>query len=373
MLVMINLTMYYKKSNYLERVKRVQQLLPESDVGTMIIPPGPNFTYLTGMDTESMERLALLILTETGVSILCPELMKQQVIEESWITDIVSWKDDENPYNKLKKFIPVKNKISIEGSLPYFHYERIKPFILVKEHLADSIMTKLRISKDKEELDSIRSAIDKSEKSLSASLAELKEGISEAEFATILENEMKKQGLDTVAFSSIVSFGKNAALPHHSPDSTRLKHGDSIVIDFGGRYHYYASDTTRTFFWKHADPEMETIYETVRQANEQARLTITKETSYAEMDATARSIIEKAGYGKNFFHRLGHGLGLQVHEEPYLVPSNTQKAITNSVFTIEPGIYITGKGGVRIEDTNYFDGSKCVSFNSLSREFTVLE
>ena len=364
--------MHYKKSTYLERVKRVQQLMPESDIGAMIMPPGPNFTYLTGMDTESMERLALLILTETGVSVLCPELMKQQVLEESWITEIVSWKDDENPYNKLEKFIPRKNKISIEGLLPYFHYGRIKPFIHVEEHLADSILSKLRISKDHEELDSIRSAIDKSEKSLNASISELKEGISEAEFASILEGEMKNQGLDTIAFSSIVSFGKNAALPHHGPDSTRLKSGDSIVIDFGGRYHYYASDTTRTFFWRHADPEMETIYETVRQANEQARLKISKETSYAEMDRTARSIIEKAGYGKNFFHRLGHGLGLQVHEEPYLVPSNLQKAITNSVFTIEPGIYLTGKGGVRIEDTNYFDGSKCVSFNSLSRDFTVL-
>lgn len=364
--------MYYKKSTYLERVKRVQHKMQESDIGTMIMPAGPNFTYLTGMDTESMERLALFILTEKGASILCPELMKQQVLEESWITDIVSWKDDENPYIMLKKFLPEKSKISIEGSLQYFHYERIRPDIHVKEHLADSIMNELRISKDREELDSIRSAIEKSEKSLNVSLVELKDGISEVEFAAILENEMKNQGLDTVAFSSIVSFGKNAALPHHSPDSTRLKHGDSIVIDFGGRYHYYASDTTRTFFWKHADPEMQTIFETVRQANEKARLSINKETSYSEMDRTARSIIEKAGYGKNFFHRLGHGLGLQVHEEPYLVPSNTQKAITNSVFTIEPGIYITGKGGVRIEDTNYFDGVKCVSFNSLSRDLTVL-
>jgi Xaa-Pro dipeptidase len=179
-------------------------------------------------------------------------------------------------------------------------------------------------------------------------------------------------GLAFPAFSSIVSFGKNAALPHHSPDETKLAKGDSIVIDFGGRYMGYASDTTRTFFWGNPGEEMVNIYNVVRLANQEVERNIDNRTTYASVDAMARSIIDEAGYGDRFIHRLGHGLGISVHEDPYLLPKNTERVLKNSVFTVEPGIYITGKGGVRIEDTNYFNGSGCITFNKLEKEITIV-
>ncbi|EQD30124.1 peptidase M24, partial [mine drainage metagenome] len=148
--------------------------------------------------------------------------------------------------------------------------------------------------------------------------------------------------------------------------------GDTIVIDYGGAYEGYASDSTRTFFWKKVEPEMQSVFEAVRDANETVRKEATKKTRYNDMDGLARSIIAKAGYRDKFIHRLGHGLGIQVHEPPYLVASNSQTMINDSVFTIEPGIYIPGMGGVRIEDTNYFDGQHCIPFNRMSRSLTVL-
>ena len=364
--------MYFKESVYRSRVDCAVRSMEQAGVDAMLIPPGPNFFYLTGLETESMERLALLILERDSVKVICPELMKEQVLEETWVRDVTSWGDDADPYLLAGKLLENSRNTAIEGNLPYFHYRSIRKYIKNVESDADQLMNRLRIEKDENELVAIREAVRRSEISLQNSIGKLHEGITEKKFSIILESEMQNNGLAAPAFSSIVSFGKNAALPHHSPDETKLARGDSVVIDFGGRYMGYASDTTRTFFWGDPGEEMVNIYNVVRQANQEVERRIDSNTTYASMDAMARSIISAAGYGDRFIHRLGHGLGISVHEEPYLVPKNTMKVLKNSVFTVEPGIYIPGKGGVRIEDTNYFDGSGCVTFNMLEKEISVI-
>ncbi|WP_393970819.1 Xaa-Pro peptidase family protein [Oxyplasma meridianum] len=364
--------MYFKESVYRSRVDRVMRSMEQGGVDFMLIPPGPNFFYLTGLETESMERIALLILEKDSVKVICPELMKEQILEETWVRDIISWGDDTDPYMLAGQMLKNSKNTAIEGNLPYFHYKAMRKYINGLESDADQIMNSLRIEKDEGELAAIREAVRRSERSLQNSIGEINEGITEKKFSTILEEEMQENGLDSPAFSSIVSFGKNAALPHHSPDGTKLVKGDSVVIDFGGRYMGYASDTTRTFFFGNPGEEMMNIYEAVKQANQKVEKKIDPQTTYSSMDAMARSVIDTAGYGDRFIHRLGHGLGISVHEEPYLVPKNTHMVMKNSVFTVEPGIYIPGKGGVRIEDTNYFDGSTCVSFNKLKKDLFII-
>ena len=354
------------------RIEKLQRKMNEASIDAFLIPPGANFTYLTGMDVESMERLTLLVVDSDNFTIVCPSLMKEQVIEESPIKNIVSWNDDENPYNKTSELISRCKGIAVEGKLQFLHlYELNK--ILGKDLLyRDDILTELRIMKEEKELAAIGEAVKRSEKSLEVSLEKLVPGITELQFSRILENEYFNQGMPGVAFSTIVSFGKNAAMPHHSPDNTKARKGDSVVIDYGGRFDSYASDSTRTFFLGNPGEKMLDVYETVKQANEDTRNMISENTTYAAMDRNARNIIESRGYGKYFIHRLGHGLGLEVHEEPYLIPKNNYRVLKNSVFTIEPGVYIENLGGVRIEDTNYFNGNKCVAFNSMSRECIIL-
>ncbi len=364
--------MYLDKATFESRLKNLRALMEGASVDYVLVPPGPNFFYLTGMITESMERLALLIIGKDSQVVVCPDLMKQQVMEETPVDNIKTWLDGEDPYNLASKVLSKKGKIAIEGSVPYFHYERMEKFLSGMAVSADPLFQEMRITKDHSELSNISEAIARSEKALTNSLPELKTGIMEKEFSRILENNFYEEDLFGPAFPSIVSFGPNSAMPHHSPDNTKLKSGDTIVIDYGGSYRGYASDSTRTFFWKKEDPEMHTILETVREANETVRKEARRTTKYSEMDSLARKIITDAGYGDKFIHRLGHGLGIQVHEPPFLVGTDTRTMIKNSVFTIEPGIYIQGKGGVRIEDTNYFDGERCISFNKMSRSATVL-
>ena len=364
--------MYLDKTTFDSRLKTLRSLMDKASVDYVLVPPGPNFFYLTGMITESMERLALFIIGKDSQVVVCPALMKQQVLEETPVKDIKTWSDGEDPYDLASRVLSKKGRVAVEGSVPYFHYEKMEKYIKGRAGSADPLFEQMRITKDHTELSNIGEAIARSEKALKNSLPELRTGITEKEFSRILENNFFEEDLSSPAFPSIVSFGPNSAMPHHSPDNTKLKAGDTIVIDYGGSYRGYSSDSTRTFFWKKEDPEMLTILETVREANETVRKEARRTTKYSEMDSLARKIITDAGYGDKFIHRLGHGLGIQVHEPPFLVGTDTRTMIKNSVFTIEPGIYIQGKGGVRIEDTNYFDGERCISFNKMRRSATVL-
>jgi Xaa-Pro dipeptidase len=364
--------MYLDKYTFDTRLNGLRRLMHKASVDYVLVPPGPDFFYLTGMMTESMERLALFIVGNDSQQVICPDLMKEQVIQETPVDNIKTWSDGEDPYNITREVISKKGKVAIGGSVPYFHYEKMEKFLEGRVVSADTLFQEMRIVKDQSELSNISQAIARSEKALENSLPELKDGMTERTFSRILENNFFEEDLSGPAFPSIVSFGANSAMPHHSPDNTKLKSGDTIVIDYGGSYRGYASDSTRTFFWKQQDPEMHTILDVVREANESVRKEARSTTKYSEMDSMARKIITEAGYGDKFIHRLGHGLGIQVHEPPYLVGTDTRSMIRNSVFTIEPGIYIPGKGGVRIEDTNYFDGEHCISFNKMSRSGTLL-
>lgn len=363
--------MYFQKSVYVSRMAKLQRIMEQQGIASMLIPPGPDFFYFTGFETESIERLAVLVISPDRVVLVCPSLMKEQAEESTWVEEIEAWTDDQDPYAMLGSFLP-GGRCAVGGSLPYSVFSGLRSLIRDGDVLADTFTAPLRMAKDEGELQTIHEAVRKSEAALLSTLPEISAGMTEISIARILDSKMVEHGLQGPAFQTIVSAGANSAMPHHSPDSTVVKPGDMLVIDFGGSYNGYASDITRTFFLGKPDAEFGKIYDLVRKANEESRNSAGPESTYGGLDAKARSVIEAGGYGKYFIHRLGHGLGISVHEDPYVVGKNQQRLIRNSVFTIEPGIYIPGRGGVRIEDTNYFDGSHCVAFNTLSREMQII-
>lgn len=360
----------YEKS----RVEKLRKNMDEKGIELTVIPPGPNFFYFSGLQTEPMERLTLLLVSRDDVAVVSPKMLEEQLEQDSWISDIRSWTDNDNPYRMTEEFISAlkPSRIAVDGSLPYFQYHPLFQKPGAPTLPADDIIFPLRMSKDEEEMSRISRAVSGSEAALKKTLDEIGEGMTEKEVATILESNFMKNGLDRIAFSSIVAAGENSSVPHHSPSERKIRRNEPIVIDFGGSYRGYASDTTRTVFLGGAPPEIENIYEIDREAQESAISELTSAHTYEGADRIARDVIEKGGFGPRFIHRLGHGLGISVHEDPYLVKGNKNLIGENVVFTIEPGIYLPGKGGVRIEDTTMFRNGKCTPFNRFPKELTIL-
>lgn len=357
-----------------KRVEKLRELMAESRIDAFLVPTGPNFFYFTGFETESHERLTLMFITPDDQFILAPKLMEEQLRLNSWVEDVRPWADDQNPHHIARDYLESNraSMVAIDGVLPYFHYAPLFHNSSSKEVLGDGFTASLRMVKDREEMDNISTAIRKSEEALKLTIDSVTGGMTEKEVATRLEENFKKKGLDALAFATIVAAGENSSIPHHDPTDRKIARYEPIIIDFGGRYRGYASDTTRTFFIDRAKPEMEEIYEIDREAQENTLEALNSETTYADADRIAREIISRKGYGNNFIHRLGHGLGISVHEDPYLVPDNRQPMKENSVFTIEPGIYLPGRGGVRIEDTVYFQNGKCRAFNMLPKSISYI-
>lgn len=356
------------------RVEKLRKNMEKNGVDLTVMPPGPNFFYFSGLETEPMERLTLLFVSQEEATVVSPKMLEEQLEQDSWVSDIRSWTDNDNPYRLAEDLISkIKpSTIALEGSLPYFQFFPLFQKASAKTLPADSIITPIRMFKDQEELQKISRAISGSEDALRKTLDDVHPGMTEREVAILLEGNFMKNGLDRIAFSSIVAAGENSSVPHHSPSNRKIGKNEPIVIDFGGSYEGYSSDTTRTVFIGSAPPEIEQIYEINREAQETSIKELTSSHTYADADRLAREVIEKGGFGSKFIHRVGHGLGISVHEDPYLVPDNRELMGENVVFTIEPGIYLPGKGGVRIEDTTYFSNGKCTPFNKFPKELTIL-
>jgi len=234
---------------------------------------------------------------------------------------------------------------------------------------ADSCVSRLRMSKDESELVSMRKAVQIAEQALTATLPFLKIGLSENELASELTMQLFKAGCDPQApFSPIVSAGPNSANPHATPSDRKLIEGDLLVIDWGASFEGYFSDITRTFAIGNIDTEYAQIANIVLDANTAARNIARPGIPIENIDRAARSVIESAGYGKYFTHRTGHGLGMEGHEEPYIRSGNTAFLEPGMTFTIEPGIYLPDRNGVRIEDDVVITDSGVECLTSLPRE-----
>lgn len=214
-----------------------------------------------------------------------------------------------------------------------------------------SLLERLRAIKEPNEIDSLEKAAELGSLGYDYILALLKVGVSEEELAFELEFFWRKHGASGVAFDPIIAFGKNSSMPHYRSSSSRLKSGDIVLIDIGVKLNHYHSDMTRTLFFGKGNPELEKIYAIVKEAQERALALLKPGVKAAVVDDAARSFIASKGYGENFCHSLGHGVGLDIHEFPLLRKASSISLEAGMVLTIEPGIYVPDLGGVRIEDT----------------------
>jgi len=234
-----------------------------------------------------------------------------------------------------------------------------------------NLVWELRKVKDKTELSYMRKAAKITNQGLKRAIEVIKPGMREYEVAAEIEYAMRKLGSQGVAFETIVASGPRSAFPHGRCTDKKIRKGELIVVDLGAKYHHYHSDLTRTFLVGEPSPEQRKIYETVREAQQKAFEGLHEGVKAKDADAIARKIVKQAGYGKYFVHSLGHGIGLEVHELPALSPESKELLKAGNVVTVEPGIYVVGLGGVRIEDTVLVRKEKAERLTEAPYELTI--
>jgi Xaa-Pro dipeptidase len=237
---------------------------------------------------------------------------------------------------------------------------------------AEDVLAELRMCKDEREVEQMRRAISVTEDALEGTMRQVRVGMTEREVASRLTIEMLRAGGAGLAFSPIVVAGPNAASPHSTPSDRPIQRGETIVVDCGAVTSGYAADITRTFAIGGLDPELTQVYELVRAANEAGRNAVGSGVPAEEVDRAARAVIEEAGYGEYFIHRTGHGLGLETHEPPYVVAGNRRVLEPGMTFTVEPGIYLPGRGGVRVEDDVLVTPNGAETLTTFRRDLGVL-
>lgn len=353
---------------------RVRKQMKRQGIECLIIPPSSNLLYLTGNRGFMMERPSFLMLFIEKAYYVSPAFEAPDIQKRLGdYADVISWEEEENPYEIVgNEFGKKKVRAAMDLDAPVFLYYRLKAHLSGWSWVSDlDIMGEVRMRKDKEEIALIGRA---QEMSADAFVKFLDHGIcnmTELEAAKLLQKLLIEEGLE--ASLPIVATGSNGALPHHGADFTMIKEGDAVVIDFGGAYHGYHSDTTRTVVVKYASDYFKEVYQIVQTANQKAYACVKEGVTCGFVDSVARKVIRDSGFGEYFTHRLGHGIGLDIHEPPYLVGNNQARLAEGNVFSNEPGIYLPGRFGIRIEDLIAVkDGKGCV-LGKLSHELQVVE
>ncbi len=341
---------------FARRVERAQAELKGRKLDCLIATPGTNYEYFTGYNPGRSERLIALVLPATGKPVVvCPAFEVERLTQHSALTDARGWEEQENPYklvrNVVRELKPHGNGvIALESTTSYDVYLALADQLSGWKFVDGAPVTeRLRIVKAPEELALIRRAIEITEAAIAATFAQLAAQVTEREVAQLLSREMQQRGAPG---GGLVRFGPSSAQPHGGPAGPQLERETVVLIDAGCRVAGYDSDITRTiWFGDNPADEFKKVFNFVHDAQTAAmRLGKPLYTQCQEMDRTARKVISDGGYGSFFTHRLGHGLGMDGHEPPYLVEGNATRLEPGMVFTIEPGIYQLGKFGVRIED-----------------------
>jgi Xaa-Pro dipeptidase len=340
-----------KDINFKERSKKIQNKIIEKDIDLLLITPSINFGYLfQGFFSLSERLICGMVFPDDQTQLVTPSFEKERMQIETTFDDVITWQEDENPYEILRKSIDKKiNTIALESSAPFDVYVRLKKQFPEAKFVNGGLFIKeLRSIKNDAEIERMRKAANWTAEGIIKTLDIIKEDQSELEVLKIVQEQMSS--LSNEPGWAIVQFDENSAIPHGHPSKKKLKKDSIVLIDAGTTCEHYFADITVTSVFGKASKEFLEIYSIVEEANE-AALAASKEGIPAEnVDFAARTVIEKAGYGEYFTHRLGHGLGLEVHEDPYIVKGNKNLLVNGNVHTDEPGIYIPNKFGVRIED-----------------------
>ncbi len=362
-----------------ERLARLRALMAQRDTDAVAIVPSANLFYLTGVHMHLSERVTLALITRDEAHLIVPALEVPRVESRTKIPlTLHSWSDAEwvqAGWDSLKRALSLDGKnVAVDyyaaRVLELTQLQRFAPTLRLSD--ANELFTALRMTKDASEVDAMRRAARVLEDSINALIPEIRVGKRENELAARWQWLMFEHGADTIPDAPIVASGPNSAQPHTTSTARELQNGDMLILDGWCTVDSYYGDITRTFALGDVSDEMKRVYETVKRANEAGRAGARPGALCQDVDRAARAVIRDAGYGDFFLHRTGHGLGLEVHEAPNMVEGDTRALTPGITFTVEPGIYLAGIGGVRIEDDVVVtqDGSESLMISS--RELRVL-
>ena len=366
----------------LSRHTRLATILQSAKLDALVLNPCPSLTYLTGLHFHLSERpVVAIFVPEAPTMLVLPDL--ETLKGEGLPFQVKLFPYGEDPATWQAAFRAAFQAAGLEtgqvGIEPgHLRVLEVRLLEAAVPHLnfisAEEALSNLRIQKGAQELNLMRKAADIAQRALQAALPQVKIGITEAELASELTLKLLRHGSDPVfTFPPIISFGPNTANPHSFPSERKLAAGDLLLFDWGATYQGYASDITRTFAIGKVETELAQIAQIVKQANAAARALAAPGVAAGDIDLAARQVIEQAGYGKFFTHRTGHGLGMEIHEPPYIRSGSSFLLQPGMTFTIEPGIYLPGRGGVRVEDDCVITADGMETLTSLPRELIVLE
>jgi Xaa-Pro dipeptidase len=363
------------------RQAKLAALLPELKLDALALNAGPSLSYFTGLPFHLMERPAVALFSaDQPPALVLPELELGKTRGLAYPLETFAYSEDLSQWSaafgKAAAHIGTDAaKIGVEPTQARVLELRYLEAAFPQAEFVDgsAAVARLRRIKDAGEVAAMQRAAEIAEAALSATLPQIKLGMTERQIAGLLVTEILKSGSDThLPFAPIVASGPNSANPHAAPGDRQLQAGDLLLFDWGASMDGYFSDITRTFAVGAISDELKRIYEVVKLANQAGREAGKPGAAAAAVDIAARDAIEDNGYGEYFIHRTGHGLGMEPHEEPWIRGDNQAKLEEGMAFTVEPGIYLPDKGGVRIEDNVVVTADGLKSLTTFPRELQVL-
>ncbi|AZZ60022.1 aminopeptidase P family protein [Oenococcus sp. UCMA 16435] len=336
------------KYNFEKRISKLRKLFDVLEIDSMIVYQGYNNEYLTGFSGGSGEGMFAL---SRDHALLVTDRRYQEAYQNN-LPNGVDLKISRDYYGETARILnswEVK-KVGFEEDLPFCVFDFLDGELEAEFVPTPAPIEALREIKDAQELENLHQATKRSVTAFNHLLDWIKVGQTEKEIADQLDYLARHEGLEKTSFDTIVASGENSAKPHGTASNRKIKNGDLVTIDFGYYFNHYTSDITRTIAIGEIDPKLSNIYQIVKEAQELSIKAIKPDVDLKEVDKASRSYIETKGYGKEYNHGGGHGVGLDIHEGPAVSPGSEDESTVGQILTIEPGIYISGLGGVRIED-----------------------
>jgi Xaa-Pro aminopeptidase len=336
---------------FAHRQARLQAELPSAGIDLVAVAPGTSLRYLLGFSPLADERPCVLLISRDALRFVVPALNAEQVAVRTGL-DMLVWTDAEGPMDALRQaaaglprgVVAVDNTMRADTLVPLI--EVLHPAGL---HLATEIIGRLRTRKTPAEIELLQRAAAQADRAMAVGVAACRPGATEAEVAWAIESAFRQDGAEKVEFV-IVASGPNSGFPHHDTGSRRLEPGDAVILDIGATLDGYKSDITRVVHLGPPSDEFRQVYAAVLEANRRATAAVRPGVCACEVDRAARGYLESVGLAGYFTHRTGHGLGMDVHEPPYITATSETVLEPGMVFSIEPGVYLPGRFGVRIED-----------------------
>mgnify|MGYP001091229991 CR=1 FL=1 len=363
------------KEMLLDRLKKIKEKMIEREINYLILSPSENFLFLTGFEILQDERMHLMVITQKGETyFILPEMSKEIFQKNIIYGEILPWDETTNPSEFLRRI--VKNdsntKIAIDDKMWSANLLSIQEILTKAKFVKVSeVMSDFRIIKENEEIKKLERIANITDKVMKKIIKEVAIGMSEKQVSMRIEYLFKELGAEGISFVPLVASGVNGSIPHHIPSNKKIQKKEFVIFDIGGVLEGYRSDMTRTICLGEPNDQMKKIYKIVKKAHEKACKEVYPGKMCSEIDKAARNVIEKMNYGKYFTHRTGHGIGLDFHEPPFILGNNKRQIDTGMVFSIEPGIYLPEKFGVRIEDIVVVTEKGFKTLTNFTRELII--